>query len=172
MEWPDLTQVLHPIQYAVVGGVATRLYMPERFTKDLDVVIVAAHADRATLKLKEAGYKLSARLALIEGSTWVAPNSQEVDVLEGSENWWPEAIQAAQTNRDPQGQPVLTLPYLVLMKYLAGRAQDLADIERMLTQCDDDALDAVRRVFLQIAPGEINDLNSLIELAKLDRGGE
>ena len=57
MDWPNLTEVLQPIQYAVVGGVATRLYMPERFTKDLDVVIVAAQADQATLKLKEAGYQ-------------------------------------------------------------------------------------------------------------------
>ena len=29
-KWPDLTSVLIDIPWAVVGGVATRAYMPER----------------------------------------------------------------------------------------------------------------------------------------------
>ncbi len=32
IHWPDLTAVLHPLLWAVVGAAATRLYMPERRT--------------------------------------------------------------------------------------------------------------------------------------------
>ena len=39
MMWPDLTSIPLPIQWAVVGGVATRLYIPVRMTQDLDTVI-------------------------------------------------------------------------------------------------------------------------------------
>ena len=37
--WPDLRQVLTGIPWVVVGGVATRAYMPERATKDLDILV-------------------------------------------------------------------------------------------------------------------------------------
>lgn len=172
MNWPDLTSVLDSIPYAIIGGVATRMYMPERLTKDLDVVVSVTDAEAARQKLRDAGFKFVANLSLVRGSTWAAHNGQEVDVLEGEEHWWPQAIAAAQSNRDSQGQPVLTLPYLILMKYLAGRAQDLADIERMLGQADDETIKAVCDVFSHHAPGESDDLNSLIELARLDRGDQ
>jgi hypothetical protein len=168
MLWTDLTQVIAPAKCAVVGDVATRLYMPERVTKDIDVVIAVSDTTLAYQKLSGAGFKQQGKLALVRGLTWMAPNGQEIDVLEGEESWWPEAIHAAQDNRDAQGLPILPLPFLALMKYQAGRAQDLADIERMLGQADDVTLDAVRRLFSQHAPAELDDLNSLIELGKLE----
>jgi len=171
MLWPNLTEVLQS-HYAVVGGVATRLYMPERLTRDLDVVVAGRDADFVRKKLQDSGFKLISQLALIAGSTWLAPNGQEVDVIEGQEAWWPEAIQAAQANRDPQGQPVLTLPWLVLMKYKSGWSQDLADIDRMIGQADDETINAIRNVFARHLPTESDDLNSLIELAKLGQDSE
>jgi hypothetical protein len=163
-----LTQVIAPAKCAVVGGVATRMYMPERATKDIDVVIAVSEINLVHQKLHESGFRLQGRLARVRGSTWISPDGQEVDVLEGEESWWLEAIRAAQDNCDAQGLPILPLPFLVLMKYQAGRAQDLADIERMLGQADDAMLDAVRRLFSQHAPAELDDLNSLIELGKLE----
>ena len=38
MIWPDLSEIFDDLLWAVVGAVATRLYMPERMTRDLDVV--------------------------------------------------------------------------------------------------------------------------------------
>ena len=168
MQWTDISQMIAPAKFAVVGGVATRLYMPERVTKDIDVVIAVSEIDLAHQKLRESGFKLRSRLALVRGSTWTAPNGQEIDVLEGEERWWPEAIRAAQDNRDAQGLPILPLPYLSLMKYQAGRAQDLADIERRLGQADDATIEAVRRLFQLHAPAEMDDLDSLIELGRLE----
>jgi hypothetical protein len=37
--WPDLQPILQGIPWVILGGVATRAYMPERATKDLDILI-------------------------------------------------------------------------------------------------------------------------------------
>lgn len=97
----------------------------------------------------------------------MAPNGQEIDVLEGEEVWWSEALAEAQTNLDGQGLPVVPLRYLVLMKYQSGRAQDLADIERMLGQSNDSQLTAIRALFQKQLPNDVEYLESLIELGKL-----
>ena len=118
-QWPNLDAVLAPLAWAVVGAVATRQYMPERATGDLDVVVAKADAAAARAKLQTAGYAFRGELR-IGGSTWHSPDGQDVDVIEGADAWWPTALGAAQANRDGQGLPVLPLPYLVLIKLQAG----------------------------------------------------
>ncbi len=167
MQYPDLSRALTGIPWAIVGGVATRLYMPERATLDLDVAVHIQDAQEARKRLAEAGYRHVGELS-IGGSSWVSPSEQEVDVLELTTPWATEALAQAQSNRDPQGQPVLPLPYFVLMKLQAGRVQDLADVARMLGQASDDALAAVRQAFRRYAPDDIADLESLITLGKLE----
>ncbi len=167
VQWLDLTSILSPIHWAVVGAVATRHYMPERMTRDLDVVVAVADSAEARRKLKEAGFAYQGELS-IGGSSWTAPDGTPVDVVEGVEGWWTVAIAEAEANRDAQGLPILPLPYLTLMKFRAGRVQDLADVTRMLGQADDETLVAVRRLFARHAPDEREDLESLIALGKLE----
>ena len=64
MQWPDLSKVLDPLPWAVAGAVATRAYMPERVTLDLDVVVLAKDASEIGSRLSEAGYKLDAPRAV------------------------------------------------------------------------------------------------------------
>src|SRR5574341_605335 len=130
LQWPDLSNVLDSLPWAVAGAVATRAYMPERVTFDLDVVILARDAAEVARRLREAGYRLDAPLA-IGGTRWFSPEDTQVDIIEGHEPWWPEALAQAATTRDLQGLPVLPLPYLVLMKLQASRVQDVADVSRM-----------------------------------------
>src|SRR5258708_31690680 len=40
--WPDLREVLTGLDWAIVGDVATRAYMPERKTNDLDILVRSA----------------------------------------------------------------------------------------------------------------------------------
>lgn len=169
MAWLDLTAVLAPIPWAVVGAAATRLYMPERATQDLDVAIRAQDAPAAREKLARARFTHVGELS-IGGSTWRAPDGQTIDVIEGREEWWNDALHEAQTNRDAQGLPILPLRFLTLMKFQSGRVQDIADITRMLGQADPSALDAVRALFEQFAPADLSDLESLITLGKLEVG--
>lgn len=165
--WPNLVARLAPLQFAVVGAVATRLYMPERLTQKIDVVIKSSDSAKTKQKLLEAGFVHTGDLT-IGGSTWRAPDGRLVDVVEGHESWWSDAIASAQNNRNAQGLPIVPLAYLVLMKFRAGRLQDLADISRMLGQAKEKDLAEVRTLFDREAPSERSDLESIIQLGKLE----
>jgi hypothetical protein len=167
MAWLNLSPILSPIRWAVVGAAATRLYMPERATQDFDIAIQATDAPTAREKLAHGGFVYQGELS-IGGSTWRAPDGSVLAVIEGREAWWQAALTEAQTNRDAQGLPILPMPYLVLMKFQAGRVQDIADVTRMLGQADAQALDAVRALFHP--PADLSDLESLITLGKLEIG--
>jgi len=165
--WPDFTTILKPLPWAVVGAVATRLYMPERTTQDLDIIIRFEDRQKVSRKLKLAGFVYQGELN-IGGTSWMTPNNKMVDVLEGKEAWLSSALAEAQTNRDAQGLPILPLPYLVLMKFQAGRIQDLSDITRMLGQVDEAQLNITRALFAEYHPQDIEDLESLIVLGQLE----
>lgn len=167
IRYPDLSQPLQNIDWAVVGAAATRLYMPERFTQDMDVLVLTADAQRARRQLQAAGFQFVGELT-IGGSQWRSPDGFAVDLLECGAEWCVGALQEAAHNRDAQGLPILPLAYLVLMKYQASRAQDIADITRMLGQANEAALDAVRAVFDRYLPNEKEDLESLIVLGQLE----
>lgn len=169
IHWINLSNVLSSIHWAVVGGVATRLYMPERMTDDLDIVILAKHAQDARQMLRMSGFVYVGELS-IDGSSWKSPEGAIVDVLESDEEWLEPALSEAQSNRDEQGLPILPLPFLVLMKLRAGRPQDLADVARMLGQANDQSLERLRNLFAHYAPADCEDLESLISLGKLELG--
>jgi hypothetical protein len=178
MAWTDLTPILSPIPWAVVGAVATRLYMPERVTQDLDVAVRAGDASKVRDKLADAGFNYQGELGIggsipqkgAGRSAWMTIDGQVIDVLEGPDLWWADAVTEAQTNRDAQGLPILPLRYLVLVKFQSGRVQDIADITRMLGQADQAMLEAVRTLFKEYAPADRADLESLITLGKLELG--
>ena len=163
--WPDLHALLAPVQWATIGAVATRHYMPERVTHVLDIVVAAADAPAVRERLAEAGYQFRGALRIGRFS-WLMPEGIPLDVLEGREQWCPEAIREAQTNRDAQGLPILPLPYLVLIKFQSGRVQDLADIARMLGQADEATLARTREPFANKTVADREDLESLIALGR------
>src|SRR5262245_18737226 len=45
--WPDLRPILAGLDWAIVGAVATRAYMPERATKDLDILVSQQDSEAA-----------------------------------------------------------------------------------------------------------------------------
>ncbi len=167
MQFPDLSSVLEDRLWAVIGAAATRLYMPERATRDLDILVRFQNAAEVRAKLAQAGFTYDGEWS-IGGSSWSSPEGFPLDVVECSQGWCEQAIAQAQSNRDAQGAPVLPLPFLVLMKFQAGRAQDLADVTRMLGQAPPEQLAAVRAVFERWLPDEKEDLESFIALGQLE----
>jgi hypothetical protein len=161
--WPDLRQLLDGIPWAIVGGVATRAYMPERMTNDLDILVRRVDGPQVVERLLAAGYVVLSELA-IPGQALRAPGGTEVDVLFGAEPWLNEAL--ANSGRDAAGFPVIGLPYLVLLKLKSARAQDWADVARMLGQAEIGELDAVRAVVGRFSPEDAEDLESLIFLGQ------
>ena len=169
MPVPHLGKTLDPLPWAVVGAVATRLYMPERATQDLDIAVRPGDQGEVRQRLASAGFHYQGELS-IGGSSWRSPEGIVVDVVELDQPWSAQALAEARDNLDPQGLPVLSLPYLVLMKFQAGRLQDLADVARMLGQATEAMLTAVRQLFATLAPQDSGDLESLIALGQLEMG--
>lgn len=128
ISWPDLRPVLRDIDWVLVGGVATRAYMPERMTQELDVLVKSADGEEALARLREAGYILIGQLA-IAGYQLRSEQGLKVDLILSNADWLDEALR--EPEYDPAGYPVLPLPYLVLLKLESSRTQDVADIARM-----------------------------------------
>lgn len=165
-DWPDLRHILQPIDWVIVGDVATRAYMPERVTKDMDILIRAADETSALAQLQAAGYKVVQALA-IAGYVLKSDDEIEIDLLLGSQPWLEEAL--AHPEIDSAGYPVLALPYLVLMKMAASRGRDLGDITTMLGWANETALKKVRAVFAAYSPQDSEDLESLIFIGQQER---
>lgn len=151
--------------FVIVGGVATALYMPQRVTLDVDILVLTADAGAMHRELERLQYSCDGPLS-IGGTRWVAPDGRVLDVLEADEPWTRAAVE--RPRRAPNGEPVIALPYLVLMKLAASRPQDLADLSRMLGTADDRSLAEVRGVVRQFRPMDCDDLESLIQLGRLE----
>ena len=164
--WPDLRKVLHGIDWVLVGGVATRAYMPERTTKDMDVLVDYADRNEVMQQLKTAGYQVISKLA-IPGYLFHSPEGVEVDVIFGRYPWIRAALHSPRY--DPAGYPVIALGYLVLMKLTAQRVQDWADISRMLGWASDADLNTVREVITHHSPEDLEDLERLIFLGRQEQ---
>ncbi|MGB9722488.1 MAG: hypothetical protein ACP5OO_08025 [Chloroflexia bacterium] len=167
MQVPDLRPILEGLPWAVVGAVAARLYMPERTTHDLDIAVWHEDAPSVRRRLEAAGFSYDGELA-IGGSSWHSPEGLPLDVVELRTPWARQALAEARENRDPQGLPILPLPYLVLIKFEAGRVQDLADLTRMLGQATEEQLQKVRALLARFHPDDLEDLESLIDLGRLE----
>jgi len=167
MQFPDLRITLSGIPWAVTGAAAARLYMPERMTNDLDILIHKRNSSIVHLRLKQSKAVNRGRLT-IGGTSWALATGYPLDVIESREEWVDVALADASHNLDPQGLPILPLSYQVLMKFQASRVQDLADITRMLGQATEDQLESTRQLFKKWLHKELDDLESLISLGQLE----
>ena len=111
-------------RYAIVGGIATRAYQPERATTGVDVLVAPADMLAARVALKAAGGRLLGTRLMpesqlgLEGETWVVPD-EEIDILWSGSTWAREALN--DIRRDQTGAPVVSLAFLVLMMETAAR---------------------------------------------------
>ena len=161
--WPDLREILTSLDWVIVGGVATRAYMPERMTNDMDILVRASDAPAVLERLGQAGYQTVSALA-IPGYVMRSPRGVELDVLLGDYPWLNEAL--AQPERDQAGYPVIGLPYLVLLKMAAARGRDIGDLTTMLGLANADALDKIRAAVARYTPEDRDDLETLIYLGR------
>lgn len=164
--WPDLRQILKDFKWVIIGGVATRAYMPERATKDIDILVRRSDGQAVIESLKEAVYKIVTELA-VPGYLLESPEGVELDVLFGDYEWLEEAL--AKPESDMAGYPILGLPYLILMKMDTGRGRDFGDVTTMLGWANEEQLDRVREVVARYSPQDTQDLESLIFIGQQER---
>jgi len=161
---PDLRPVLS-VHYAIAGGVATRLYMQERDADDLDIVVRPADGERVTGDLRLAAAS-PVRGHPSGGTRWLLPGGTYLDVLMLTAPWVDEAL--ANPCCAPDGQPVVSLPYLVVMKLSSYWKHDGGDLARMVGDLDDDGLAPVREAVARHVPDAVSDLEWLIERGRLE----
>ena len=172
--WHDAAGVLQAqnIEIAVAGAVAANVYMPPRQTADLDLALPIGDLTKAAEALVAAGWTFLGNLSLYEdlrGTAW-EKDGNELDLIGLSGPWGQSAIVTAQPNIDG-GMPILTLPYVVVIKLISARPQDSADISRMLGAAAEEALATVRAVVQHVRPADVEDLEQMIAAGRLEFGG-
>jgi hypothetical protein len=160
----DLRSIIK-VPYVIIGGVATRLYMPERMTDDLGILIHEDRAEQAYLDLTEGEAKRMGDLST-GGASWELPDKTILDIITSDRSWVTTALLYPRIGVDDR--PVISLPFLVLMKLEASRTTDISDISRMLGQASDVDLEEVRKIVEMYDPNSLKDLESLIQLGKIE----
>lgn len=130
------------IRYAVCGGVAVTLHGATRSTKDIDLLVSPDDVQRTLEVVRPLGYVFAALPMTFDEGTERERHVQRVSKIEGSEHLLLDlliadaAFEGALDDRVevqlPSGpMAVVSRAVLVRMKRLAGRAQDLADLEKL-----------------------------------------
>jgi hypothetical protein len=166
---PDLPSLLAGIPWVLVGGMATRAYMPERTTRDIDIRIHAKHEEQAYRSLTAAGYRVEGELSIggfsVRGMEEDAP---PMDVLTSRAPWLEQAL--SRPGDDAAGLPVMPRPYLMLLKLQAGRLRDLDDVQRMLRDTPLEERASNRSLVARYAPDSVEDYDILMQLADIEFG--
>jgi hypothetical protein len=130
------------VTYAVCGGVAVTIYGATRSTKDIDVVIRPDDVARVLEIVRPLGYTFAALPMAFDEGTPKERHVQRVSKIDGREHLLLDLLLADGAFADamddridialPEGPlSVVSLRTLTRMKQLAGRAQDLADLEKL-----------------------------------------
>ena len=135
------------IRHALIGGLAVGIHGHPRATKDVDFLV-------GPEAFESSGLIVSFRAGVPLASGGVAVDS--VPIPEGYESIFERALAEAKKTDDV---PVIGLPYLVLMKLMAGRRQDLADVAAIVSKGD---LKAVRALVDEALPSASATLEQLI----------
>ena len=169
---PNLNTILKEIPWALAGGLATRAYMPERVTQDIDIFIHADDESRARAAFRVAGYTLTETLVFanpsLSGFGVERGNEPAIDVIACNANWVDLAL--AKPSQDAAGFPVLPRPYLMLLKLDSARLRDLDDVQRMLRDTPTHERVSTRAVIKRYLPHMVEDYDVLIQLADIEFG--
>lgn len=164
------------VPYAVIGGVATRLYVPERMTLDIDVLVRLDDLARAAARLHERGAKAIGTLAFpdsrlgLGGETWQVAGMPPLDVIAAPGAWVDDAL--ANVRVDETGLRIAPRATLVALKLDASRGIDQGDLTRLLGTANETEIAAVRALVAQLLPEDLEDLESYVALGRLELGSQ
>jgi hypothetical protein len=150
------------VRYLVAGGLAVNAHGYLRFTKDVDIVVqlVPENIERAFAALTTAGYRPSVPIAAAQfanvemRSGWIRDKNMQVlqfwsdshpetpiDMFVTEPFPFEEEYEHALVKplHGPLDVRFVSIRTLIHMKELAGRPQDLIDIEYLRIRMDDDA---------------------------------
>lgn len=126
--------------YALAGGLAVSIYATPRATQDIDLLLAVADLERATMVLRDLGFRAAGRPMTVAGGRmeiqrllkFDGPDLLPVDLLLTRD---PElvGILAARTDIAWEGTRlwIVTVSGLRTLKRLRGSLQDQADLEAL-----------------------------------------
>jgi hypothetical protein len=132
------------VEYALCGGLALAIYKRPRFTDDIDILVLPGAMIAALASARSAGFDIPARKMIFGLAAGVKREIQRVSKLdpetgelltldllvvgEELQTVWDTRRRATWGGRDIA---IVSREGLVTMKRIAGRLQDLADIEAL-----------------------------------------
>jgi hypothetical protein len=130
------------IPYAVCGGIAVTVYGATRTTKDIDIAIAREHLSAALAAVAPLGYSIPAGPMVFGEGTPQERHVQRVNKIAGPHHLVLDLLLAEAAyagvldDRVEVPLPAGSITFvsrdtLLRMKRLAGRAIDLADIEKL-----------------------------------------
>ena len=159
---PDIEAILGSVPWVLVGGLATRAYMQERYTHDVDILIHAHDEHKVQKAFEQAGY---IHLGLCGGGFVVKKAAEPlIDLIASCEPWVEHALQ--NPSYDAAQFPVIPLAYLVVMKLEVVHLQDLADISRMLEATSFEERAVIRQAVLTFCAEYLEDFEQLLLIAE------
>lgn len=127
------------IDHALVGGLALAIHGAPRATTDIDLLVPESQIEGAVAAVKRAGFPFEALpmvfrdgMQLRRVSRIEAGETLTVDLIVADANLAPVWSSRAQYESE-HGRKIWVVgrDALIAMKLAAGRAQDLADVERL-----------------------------------------
>lgn len=130
------------VRYAVCGGLAVTIHGATRTTKDIDLLIAGQDVQRAIELLRPLGYVFAALPMTFDAGTPRERRVQRVSKIIGNQTISVDLLEANAAFAGllddiedvvlPEGPlVVISQAGLITMKQLAGRPQDLVDLERL-----------------------------------------
>jgi len=138
------------LPYLLIGGMAVAWWIPERLTRDVDIVVPAwkRHASRIKAALVASGARVTAlemRWLFEQRFVLLQTSGPRLDVhISRTAHDRAAIAQAAQGEYGDRRVPVATPEDLILYKLKAWRLQDRADIDRLLRVLKD-----IRRSYVE-----------------------
>jgi hypothetical protein len=154
------------IDCALCGGIAMQIYGFTRATKDVDFVASELLPLARTRRLNFGGEAYSVKVGRKEIEIdWIVRDDEKQEVYEA-------ALRDA-VIIEPEGLPIITPEWMVILKNFAGRGKDHLDLLWLLRQ--DDLVDRkivarhIKKLFGRFAFAVLGDLESLYLEADLMR---
>ncbi len=124
------------VAYALIGGHAVNVWVAPRFTRDVDVTVQASMSEMADLMhaLLEAGLRMDREFGaeLPSGPDFVRFSSSDglliLEIQSAKTDFQREVVRRA---RDEQGIKVASPEDLIVLKLIANRSKDEADLRNL-----------------------------------------
>jgi predicted nucleotidyltransferase len=142
--YEELTRVLAAldqsgVEYALVGGLAVAVWGAPRATKDIDLLVQPDQVGQAMASLRDCGFTLEALPLEFKDGTTIqrvnkvdqAGNLMTVDLMLVNRSLTPAWSSRMRLPLGAAQVVVISREALIAMKALAGRPQDIADIQNL-----------------------------------------